>query len=96
LTRATAVARPNPKAETDGGDDDRFHRAYPRGDNIDLRQVCRDAMSGHGMPPKGLVCCTADYTCDEPMHGTLLLGTSIEEERAKRSAVKAKLNVGLG
>jgi hypothetical protein len=52
LTRATAA---KPKAETDGGDDDKFHRAYPRGGNIDLRQVCRDAMSGHGMPPKGQV-----------------------------------------
>ena len=69
-----------PKPETGNGNDDKFHRAYPRGDNIDLRQVCRDAMRGHGMPPKGLVYRTADHTCDETMHDSLLVGTPIEEE----------------
>jgi hypothetical protein len=34
------LALPKPEAETDGGDDGKFDRAYPRGGNIDLRQVC--------------------------------------------------------
>jgi len=79
LTRATAAARQK-KAETDGGDDDQFHRAYPRGGNIDLRQLCRDAMSGHGMPPNGLVYRTADHTCDATMHDSLVVGE--EESKA--------------
>src|SRR5215475_10214328 len=59
---------PKPEAETDGGDDCKFHRAYPRGDNIDLR----DDMSGRRILPKGLVYRTADDTCDESIHSSLL------------------------
>jgi hypothetical protein len=36
------LALPKAEGETDGGDDGKFHRACPRGGNIDLRQVCRD------------------------------------------------------
>jgi hypothetical protein len=70
---------PKPEAETDGGDDGKFRRAYPRGGIIDLRQVCRDDMSGRPIPSKGWVYGTADHTCDESIHGSLLCGTYIEE-----------------
>ena len=70
---------PKPEAETDGGYDGKFHGAYPSGGNIDLRQVCRDDMSGRRIPPKRLVYRTADHTCDESIHGSLLRGTYIEE-----------------
>src|SRR6516225_235532 len=39
-----------PEAETDGGDDGKFHRACPRGGNIDLRQVCRDDFGSASSP----------------------------------------------
>src|SRR5262249_14140876 len=70
---------PKPEAETDGRDDGEFHGAHPRGGNIDLRQVCRDHMSVYRIPLKGLVYRTADHTCDESIHGSLLRGTYIEE-----------------
>ena len=71
---------PKPEDETDGGDDGTVHRAYPRGGNIDLRQVCRDDMSGRLIPPKRLVCRTANHTCDKSIQGSLLRGRHIEEQ----------------
>jgi hypothetical protein len=73
---------PKPEAETDGGDDGKFHSAHPRGGNVDLRQVCRDLVYG-----------TADHTRDESIHSSILPG--IHRSRAKRSTFKAKLNGGL-
>src|SRR5262249_26225112 len=74
------LAPPNQEAETDGGDDGKFHRACPRSGNKDLRQVCRDDMSAYRILSKGLVYRTADHTCDELLHGSLLRGTCIEEQ----------------
>ena len=61
---------PKPEAETDGGDDGKFHSDHPRGGNIDLRQVCRDDVGGRRIPPKGLVYGTADHTRDESIHSS--------------------------
>src|SRR5262245_5395431 len=63
---------PKPEAETDGGDDGEFHRAHPRGGNIDLRQVCRHDVR---VPPNRGLYRTANHTCDESIHGSLLRGT---------------------
>src|SRR5262245_32698581 len=73
------LALPKAEGETDGGDDGKFHRACPRGGNIDLRQSVEMIMSGRCIPPKRLVYGTADHTSDESIHGSLLRGTYIEE-----------------
>src|SRR5262249_24134926 len=64
------------EAETDGGDDGKFNCAYPRGGNVDLRQIYRNDVS---VPPKRVVYRTANHTSDESIHGSLLRGTQIEE-----------------
>src|SRR5262249_33167604 len=74
----------------DGGDDGKFHRACPSGGSIDLRQVCRDDMSGRCIPLKGLVHRTADQTSDESIHSSLLPGTYIED--VERSGLHLRQN----
>src|SRR5262249_49990908 len=85
---------PKPEAETDGRDDGEFHRAHPRGGNIDLRQVCRDDMSVYRIPLKGLVYRTADHTAMSRFMA-LSFAVHTSRSRAKRSTFKTKLNIGL-